>query len=175
MDMMQAVERLEQTPDVIEEIALRIGAGEPIWNVARFYNLSQSQLLRWLTSDGDRALRYGNALKANSHNMVAEAVGKLAEVDAIAERVEIGQTVKTFEDGTQEIVEADMLGHRRLRVETKIKVAKQLVELAGIVNPATYGPKSQVSFSGTLTLDAVLAAMEAAREAKLVGSGTAAE
>lgn len=171
-DLQQAISRLDRTPDVLEEIASRIAAREPMWNVARFYGMTRGQLSYWLTNDAERAVRYATALRAASHDQVQEALDRVSEAITISDEQSQVERIGVNGEGTGEYYDPDV-PRDRLRVDARLKGAKMMVDFAGIVNPAAYGQKQQVQLSGSVTLDAVLSAMESAGTGRLVGNGRA--
>ncbi len=59
----------------------------------------------------------------------------------IADNQEPGLKIKTDAEGKVETVEEDMIAHRRLKIDTRIKLAQML-------KPKTYGPKVDITSGG---------------------------
>ena len=62
----------------------------------------------------------------------------------IADTQVLGRRVKRSDDGI-EIVEEDMLGHRKLQIETRLK-------LLACWNPRKYGAKQEIEHKGAFTV-----------------------
>lgn len=66
----------------------------------------------------------------------------------IADTPQVGVTITVDKDGEKRVTE-DMLGHRKLQVETRLKLLAKW-------NSGRYGDKSQVEHSGKLSLDGII-------------------
>ena len=94
----------------------------------------------------------------NDDPAFAERIARARELgfDAIAEEaLEIanttveGETRKITEDGV-EVTVADMLGHRKLQIETRLKLLAKW-------SPKRYGERTQHEHSGKLSLEQLVA------------------
>lgn len=65
----------------------------------------------------------------------------------IADTPQIGETVKTMPDGKQEITTGDMIAHRKLQIDTRMRVAGKLLQ-------HKYGdkPQTEVNISNAIQL-----------------------
>lgn len=131
------------TPEILRQ---RQGEGETLREIAESWVVPYGRLLSWVAQQGDLSDELRRAREVHAHELVAEAV-------EIADTPQVGVRTKTTEDGT-ETVEEDMLGHRKLQVDTRLKAARAFL-------PKVYGENVKHEISGVVTLDAVLAVMDA--------------
>lgn len=146
---------LEGDPMALSDIASRIAAREPIWNVARFYGITQGQLLKWLTGDADRAAEYATALKACAHNVALEGLEKGAQADALLNR-----GLRVASSATEETLGVSKLeaGSCMKASAGKLGIGRFYVEVAGLLNPDAYGRRLQTTtMVVTASVDALLA------------------
>lgn len=68
---------------------------------------------------------------------------------AIADTPQSGQVVTEKPDGSTEIKTGDMIEHRKLRIETRLKLLAKW-------NPSKYGDRTNVNHSGTVTLGSLV-------------------
>ena len=102
-------------PDVLEELAQRVTDGATLPEVCRAWDVPYGRFAAWLENDQERMEVYRSALRIRADALVAEAV-------KIAGETQLGITTKTGPDGTI-VTEEDMLGHRKLRIDTHFKAA----------------------------------------------------
>ena len=69
----------------------------------------------------------------------------MQECLAIADETQSGEIVTVKADGTKEVKTADMIEHRKLRIETRLKLLAKW-------NPKKYGDKLDLNVSGELQL-----------------------
>lgn len=81
---------------------------------------ANSTIFRWLADDEDFREQY-----ARAREMQAERL--FEEILEIADTPELGVKTTTKADGTVELVEADMIEHRRLRVDARKWAASKLL------------------------------------------------
>lgn len=112
-------ERDRDDPLTIEAIAYRVSEGETLKQICKSQGWPKKKVWEWLCQDETRKASYEDALRcwADELNM---------ETAQIAAQTHTGRTVKTFANGTQEVTEADMLGHRKLQIETNFKLSERL-------------------------------------------------
>lgn len=110
------VELIERS-DVLDELAQRIIGGETLKEACVAWNAPYQKFAAWLTEEGhtERMDAYKAALKIRADALVADAV-------KIAATPQAGTITKEGPDGIVTTTE-DMLGHRRLMVDTNLKVA----------------------------------------------------
>lgn len=89
---------------------------------------------RWLQEDADLRNRYARA-RADQAQVMAEQIAE------IADSTEIGEIVTIKGDGSEEIKRADMIEHRKLRIESRKWLAAKLL-------PKVYGEKVQQQVTG---------------------------
>lgn len=98
--------------------AVLVDLGSPI-NPSTFY--------RWLAVDEELRKRYARA-RADQAQVMAD------EIAQIADETQVGEVITEKGDGTVEIKRADMLEHRKLRIEARKWLAAKLL-------PKVYGDK----------------------------------
>ena len=118
------------TPEVAEEIAQRLSMGEPLRKICRDEHMPHwTVVYDWLAQDEDLSLRVARAREAGYEAMAEETL-------EIADNFHLGQTEVLDDKGSKVTIE-DMLGHRKLRIETRLK-------LLACWSPAKYGNKVQL-------------------------------
>jgi len=118
------------TPELAAEICERLSAGEPLRQICRDAHMPHwTQMYEWKARDPELSLRVAQAREAGYDAMAEELL-------EISDTMHYGETI--VEGGkTPLVTTADMLGHRKLRIETRLK-------LLACWNPAKYGNKVQV-------------------------------
>jgi hypothetical protein len=119
-------------------------------------SIPQPTVISWVKSDDKFSSEYARA-RESGYLLMAE------ELVQIADTPELGVEVKTNELGEREVKEGDMLGHRKLRVDTRKWLLSKML-------PKVYGDSTKVEIGGSLDvkklsdedLDAELAALGAA-------------
>lgn len=104
---------------------------------------------RWRQEDEAFAARVARA-RDIGYDQIAE------ECLTIADTTEQGVTTVVDDDGTKETT-GDMLGHRKLRVETRLK-------LLACWDPRRYGNKASIEHSGGMTLEQLVLASVAVKQ-----------
>jgi hypothetical protein len=124
------------TPEIAQEIFHRISTGEPLLQICKEDRMPHRQTVYdWLERDDSLSLQFTRARDAGCDAMAEEAL-------LIANTPLTGQK-KVFSSGAGEgedsmtVTEEDMLGHRKLQIETRLK-------LLACWNPAKYGTKVQL-------------------------------
>ena len=118
------------TPEIAAEIAQRLSMGEPLRKICRDEHMPHwTVMYDWLAKDEDLSLRVARAREAGYDAMAEEAL-------EIADTCQLGQTEVLDDKGSKVTIE-DMLGHRKLRIETRLK-------LLACWAPAKYGNKVQM-------------------------------
>jgi hypothetical protein len=95
---------------------------------------SYSTVYDWLEVDAAQSTRFAHARD------IGEAVIS-QECLEIADNTQVGEIVTQKADGSQEIKSADMIEHRKLRIETRLKLLAKW-------NPKKWGDKVQTEVSG---------------------------
>lgn len=153
-----------RTPEICDDIIDRITAGEPLAQILRTEGYpSPSTFYRWC--DEDKTLS-GDLARARLYGYDAIAVDTLSIADTpelgVIEKHEVvlkpdpanpdGEPIR--EMVVTERRHEDMLGHRKLKVDTRLK-------LLACWDPKRYGSRVEVEHSGKLELStAVMAARQ---------------
>lgn len=97
------------------------------------YQISPSLIYKWIQQNDSFRERYARA-KAEQARVMAD------EICAIADSTQSGEIVTEKGDGTVEIKRADMIEHRKLRIESRKWLASKLL-------PKVYGDKSAIALT----------------------------
>lgn len=135
-----------------DEIIRRTENGESAASIAASIGKDRSTLARWMHADDQRSARVARAREAGCHALAEQCL-------QIADSPEFGIETTTKADGGVEEKRGDMLQHRRLRIETRMR-------LMGKWLPAIYGDKQQVEHSGQVGIGDALSAARARMDAK---------
>jgi hypothetical protein len=121
----------EFTPAIAEEICERIGRGEPLTVICRDEHMPhRTTVAGWCRKHSDFGESFASARELGSDWIAAECL-KIADMPLEGIRTKMGK------DG-EEITREDMLGHRKLQIETRLKrLAKW--------DPKRYGEKLDVN------------------------------
>lgn len=105
-------------------------------------NPKQRTVSDWINKDSEFAARVAHA-RDIGFDVIAD------ECFEIADTPQIGETVTDEEGGEDgdkhKVVREDMLGHRKLRIETRLK-------LLACWNPKKYGAKTALEHSGSIDM-----------------------
>ena len=104
--------------------------------------ISPSLIYKWISLNPSFRERYARA-KADQAQVLAD------EICAIADNTQTGEIVTEKGDGQIEVKRADMLEHRKLRIESRKWLAAKLL-------PKVYGDKVQSEVSGEIAVKRVL-------------------
>lgn len=121
---------LETADAIVEWIA----SGKPLREFCRQNDLAWSTVYDWLEAQPAFSVRFARARDMGADAIAEEALA-IADSPLEGVRTEIGG-----KDGPKEVRE-DMLGHRRLQVETRLKLLAKW-------NPKKYGEKLAVGGDG---------------------------
>ncbi|WP_291466660.1 terminase [Acidovorax sp.] len=138
-------------PDLKSEICARIADGEPLRQICRAPGMpAWRTVYDWIEADKDFAARIARA-RALGFDAIAEEALEIANTPVLGEETEDdGEKVK--------IKTGDMLGHRKLQVETRLKLLAKWC-------PEKYGEKRSVD----LTVNDSLAERLARARARAAG------
>jgi len=95
----------------------------------------------WLERDAEQNSRFARARDLGEAQILQECL-------EIADNTQIGEIVTSKPDGSTEVKSADMIEHRKLRIETRLKLLAKW-------NPKKYGEK--VEHSGEIGFKRVVA------------------
>lgn len=112
---MARFEALKADAGAPTEIFLRLTEGETLRELASAWALPRGVFTRWFSTV--HAELYDAALKVRADELAQEAV-------SIADKTQPGIRTKTSAEGV-ETVEEDMLGHRKLQVDTRLKLIEK--------------------------------------------------
>lgn len=117
-----------------QEIIDRISQGEPLAAICRDEHMPQLRTVYdWLEADEALSARFARAREAGYDMIAVEAL-------RIADTTIEGTRTKVDKNGKEVVIE-DMLGHRRLQVETRLKLLAKW-------DPKRYGEKLDLTSSG---------------------------
>lgn len=123
------------TPELQEELVDWLASGQTLRAFCRLPGKpAWRTVYDWIEADKDFAARI-----ARARDLGADAIAE--EVLSIADTPVEGITLTTDEKGTKE-VRGDMLGHRKLQVETRLKLLAKW-------NPKKYGEKIEQTHQGS--------------------------
>jgi type III secretion system FlhB-like substrate exporter len=121
------------TPELVAEICERISTGEPLRQICRDEHMPHwTQVYEWLSRDEGLSLRVTRAREAG-YDALAEEALEIADTPRLGAKKVFSSGADEGEDSTT-VTEEDMLGHRKLQIETRLK-------LLACWNPAKYGNK----------------------------------
>lgn len=132
----------KHTPQLIEEICQRISEGEPLAEICRLAHMPERRTVYdWLAADADFSSRFARARDVG-FDAIAEEALKIADTP---------QDGVVIEDDGEKVKEkrGDMLGHRKLQVETRLKLLAKW-------NPKKYGDRQEINHSGTIGLESLV-------------------
>lgn len=133
--MTRAVRKVIHKPaEHVEKILLWISEGKTLRDYCRQENSPSFQLVYlWLDKDPDFAGRFARAREIGADAIAAEAL-EIADTPIIGEETE--------DDGDKlKVKRGDMLGHRKLQVETRLKLLAKWF-------PQKYGDHSSLELTG---------------------------
>ncbi len=119
------------TQEIADEICSRLSSGEPLRDICRDEHIpAWRTIYDWKDANPEFSARFARAREIGYDALAAECL-------EIADTPEQGQETTTKPDGTQEVRTGDMLGHRKLKIETRLKLLAKW-------HPQKYGDKQQV-------------------------------
>lgn len=120
------------------EICERLSGGEPLRSICRDDHMPQWQTVyRWMEQFPEFSNRIARA-RDRGFDAIAEEALEIADTPVEGQRVETGK------DG-KKVVREDMLGHRKLQVETRLKLLAKW-------SPKKYGDKQTIDMNLTGSL-----------------------
>jgi hypothetical protein len=118
------------TPELVQEIFSRLRTGEPLLQICKDEQMPERRVVYgWIERDPDLSAQFAHAREAGC-DAIAEGLLEISDT------LHFGET-QVMGDKNSTTTVADMLGHRKLRIETRLK-------LLACWNPAKYGNKVQV-------------------------------
>lgn len=131
----KVVRAVKYEPDAfIDEICSRLAEGEPLRSICRSEGMPSWQIIYgWMDDIPELADRIARAREVGCDAIACEAL-KIADTPIIGESL-------TVDDKGQKVVREDMLGHRKLQVDTRLKLLAKW-------SPQKYGDKQAVELTG---------------------------
>jgi hypothetical protein len=126
---------------VADAIVAWISLGKPLREFCRLNELAWSTVYDWLEAQPEFAVRFARARDVGA-DAIAEQALEIADTPLEGVRTE----TTSGEDGCTKEVREDMLGHRKLQVETRLKLLAKWF-------PQKYGDKTEHTINGPVTLD----------------------
>jgi hypothetical protein len=119
------------TEKVANEIVARLSEGEPLATICRSDVMPhRATVTNWCLGMPDFAAKYALAREIGFDHLAAECL-------EIADTPLEGTRTRTGKDGT-EVIREDMLGHRKLQIDTRLKLLAKW-------DPKRYGDKLDVN------------------------------
>ncbi len=129
-----------RTDQITQEIVDRISEGEPLAQICRDAHIPQIRTVYdWMESDESFSADIARARIAG-YDMIAQDAMRIADSPITGEETEVdadGNVIK--------IKRSDMLGHRKLQIETRLKLLAKW-------DPKRYGDRVQTELSGSVSL-----------------------
>ena len=127
------------TPDIGDAICERLANGESLRRICDDKRMpARSTILRWLASNDHREFHDQYARARDAYADV-----KFDEILHIADTPLLGKKTVTKADGGKEIIEGDMIEHRRLQIDARKWVLARLA-------PKKYGDLSKLEVGGSV-------------------------
>jgi len=131
--------------ETVDEICQRLSRGEPLAAICRSEGMPHDSTVRdWAAAHPEVSLAIARAREAGEEWIAAECL-QIADSPLTGEETEVnadGQVVK--------IKRADMLGHRKLQIETRLKLLAKW-------NPKKWGDRQTLEHQGRIGLEALVA------------------
>lgn len=122
---------------LVPQICERLATGEPLTSICRDLGVTRQTVNAWRRDD-ETIAKLIQAARDDGYDAIADECLEIA--DNTQEGVEVVER-----GGKTETHHGDMLGHRKLRIETRLKLLAKW-------DPKRYGEKQQHEHSGDLTL-----------------------
>jgi hypothetical protein len=130
--------RSTYTTEKAEEIIQWISEGKPLRQFCRDRGIPWRTVYSWLEAEEDFAARFARARDVGA-DAIAEQALEIADTPLEGVRLETREGKKPKE------VREDMLGHRKLQVETRLKLLAKWF-------PQKYGEKTEHTINGPVAL-----------------------
>lgn len=133
MSAPQLYDRAKLVPKICE----RIAKGETLASICRDLDLNRRTIGKWREEDPEIRKQFDQA-RDDGFDAIADECLEIA--DTTQEGVEIVER-----NGTREVHHGDMLGHRKLRIDTRMKLLAKW-------DPRRYGDKQQLEHQGSIVV-----------------------
>lgn len=138
------------TPELADELLRRLASGEPLAQICRDDRMpAVSTVNEWKTTYPDFGERFGKARDEGFDQIAADCL-------RIANTPVVGETETSKEWGT-EVKKGDMLEHRKLQIETRLKLLAKW-------DPRRYGDMQKIEHSGQIATNTLAARMRKRRD-----------
>lgn len=145
------------TPELFESILDKLSGGTPLAEICRADGMPVPRTIRnWMRDNEEMTLAYHEA-RDDGFDAIAAEILRIADTP-LPGMAEVWEWVVVDADGTNPQVKparewrmvkrevADMLGHRKLQIETRLKLLAKW-------DPKRYGDRLDLNHSGQLTLE----------------------
>jgi hypothetical protein len=140
---MMAAHKLYNPAKFLPEIHAWIESGKTLRAYCRQDGKpSYGTVYDWLEVDAAQSSRFAHARNIGEDQIAQECL-------EIADTTQIGEIVTQKPDGSVEIKTIDMIEHRKLRIETRLKLLAKW-------NPKKWGDKLQTELSGEVSVKRVV-------------------
>ena len=126
-------------------ICAGLAEGRSLLSICESAEISYEAAKNWERDVPEHATKSARAREIGCHALADQCL-------SIADTPQIGRVVTTKPDGAEETRHEDMIAHRRLRIETRMR-------LLGKWLPRVYGDKVDMHHSGTINLSGELAGL----------------
>jgi hypothetical protein len=127
------------TPKLAREICDRLSKGEPLAVICRDDHMPAVRTVSlWKETQAGFAADFTRA-RDEGYDAIA------AECKLIADTPQIGERVEVDPKGKKYVVREDMLGHRKLQIETRLKLLAKW-------DPKRYGERLELKHGGGITV-----------------------
>ena len=131
------------TPELAAKLCARVAAGESLRAVCADPAMpGLTTVFQWIPKHPAFRQQYDEAVEARAYGLFDQ----LLELSDIPQD---GEVVVEHDDGRREVRRGDMLGHRRLQIDTRKWILARM-------SPRKYGDKVGVEHSGTVSLEALV-------------------
>ena len=131
------------TPKLAQEICERLCTGEPLAQICRDAHMPErTAVYRWMDAQEGFAQRIAHA-RMLGYDAIADDALTISNTPMVGVEITIDDTGATTEK------RVDMLGHRKLQIETRLKLLAKW-------DPKRYGDLQKVEHSGTVDVAATL-------------------
>ncbi len=131
------------TQEIADEICERLGKGEPLAWICEDERMPAVRTVNEWASDKPPAGVSESFAADFAHGRARGFDAIAADALRIADTTQEGVEVTIKPDGSEEVKRGDMLGHRKLRIETRLKLLAKW-------DPKRYGDKVQTEHSGSM-------------------------
>lgn len=126
------------TPEAAAEIIQRLSAGEPLATICKDDHMPAVRTVSdWKMAHDDFSANFARA-RDEGHDAIAAECKTIADTPMVGERTEMDANGKV-----ERIIKEDMLGHRKLQIETRLKLLAKW-------DPRRYGEKVAIGGAGDL-------------------------